>query len=76
MRTQDRQEPLAMCRLDEVNHFVNDDVLEQVLGLCYELRVQPDMPHFVIAASPLRFHPLQEILLDAHPELGLPFLDQ
>ena len=65
-----------MRRLDEVNHFVNNDVFEQVLGLCYELRVQADMPHLVIAASPFRFHPLQEILLDAHPELRLPFLDQ
>ena len=65
-----------MCRLDEVNHFVNDDVFEQVLGLCHKLRIQADMPHLVIAASPLRFHPLQEILLDVHPELEFPFPDQ
>ena len=65
-----------MCRLDEVNHFVNDDVFEQILGFCYKLSIQANMPLLVIAASPFRFHPLQEILLDAHPELRLPFLDQ
>ena len=65
-----------MRRLGKVNHFVNDYVFEQVLGLRYKLRVQTNVPRLVVAASPLRFHPLQEILSDAHSELGLPFLDQ
>lgn len=66
MLAQDGQKPLAVRRLDEMDHFVNDDVFEQALRFRHELRIQPNMPGSVIAASPLGLHPLQEIPRDLH----------
>ena len=55
---------LAVCRLDEMNHFMDDLILQQVLGFRHELRVQPDMRSGMIAASPFCLHPLEEISFD------------
>ena len=65
-----------MRRLNKMNHFVNDDVFEEVLRFFHELRIQANMSRLVIAASPLRFHPLQEIPRHFDLQLRLPFLDE
>ena len=50
--------------LDEMNHFMDDDVFEQVFGLLNQFGVQPDITGAMITAAPLGFHPLQEITGD------------
>ncbi len=65
-----------MCRLNEMNHLVNDHVFQEILRLRHELRVEADVSCLMIAASPLGFHPLQEIPGHFHVQLRLPFLDE
>ena len=62
-----RDEAVAVGWLQQVSHFMDDDVFEQVLGLLDEFRVKSDMPDPVIAASPPGFHPLQEVSSHPHP---------
>ena len=57
----DRDEALAVRRLEQVRHFVDDDVFEEVLGLLHKLRVEADVAGAMVAASPLRLHPLEEV---------------
>ena len=57
-------EPLAVRRLDQVNHLMHDDVLDEVLRFLDQLGVQADMSRSVVAASPLGLHPLEEIADD------------
>jgi hypothetical protein len=45
------QESLAMGGFDQVKHLVDDDVLEQILGLLHELGVQAYATQFVARAS-------------------------
>jgi len=65
-----------MDRFDQVRHLVDNHVLKKVLGLLHQLGVEPDVPYPVIAASPLRFHSLQEVAADVYLELQLPLLDE
>ena len=58
-----------MRRLNEMNHLVNDYVLEEVLRLRHELRVETDVSGRVITAPPLGFHPLQEMLSYSYLQL-------
>src|SRR5437870_4243438 len=76
MFLEDCDKMLAMHWLYEVSHFVDDDVFEQVLRLLHEFSVETDMAGAVVAASPLGFHPLQEISADFHFQLGLPLFDE
>jgi hypothetical protein len=39
--------------LKQMGHFVNDDVFEKILGFLSQFCIEPDMPRFVTAASPL-----------------------
>jgi len=60
-----------MCRLDEVNLRERDVTRASPWALvtnCVFNRICP----FVIAASPLRFHPCKKYC-STPPELGLPF---
>jgi hypothetical protein len=52
-------------RFEQVHHLVRDDVVEKVLRFLRELRLQADGASTVIAAVPLRRHPLQEV--SSHP---------
>ena len=76
MAIEEGHKPLAMGRLQEVNHLVDDHVLEQIPWLSHELRVEADGAGARIAAPPLRLHPLEEVPVDRKPELFLPALDQ
>lgn len=73
MLTEDSEEALAVCRLDQMDHFVEDHVFKQIFWLGYKLCVQANVSRLVIAAPPLSFHPLQEIPLDTHSHLQFPF---
>ena len=74
MLAKDSDEAITVRRLNEMNHLVNDDVLEEILWLFHEFCIQADVCRFVIAASPLRLHPLQEVSGHCHVQLQLPFL--
>lgn len=76
MLIQDRDESITMGRLQEMSHFVDDDVFQEILGLFDELGVQADVSGPVIAASPLGLHPLQEVAGDLDLQPRLPFLDE
>ena len=76
MFLKDGDESLAVRWFQQVDHFVDDHVLDQVLGLFHQLGIESDVSRFVVAASPLGFHPLQEITGGFHLQLGLPLLDE
>ena len=58
MLVKDADEAIIVGRLYEVHHFMDDHILQQVLGFLYELRIEPDVSSPMIAASPLCFHSL------------------
>ncbi len=49
MLVKDVDEAIIVGRLNEVHHFMDDHILQQVLGLLYELRIEPDVSSFMIA---------------------------
>lgn len=61
MFVKDRNKSLAVRGVNQMDHFVHDDVLDQVLGFFGELRIQPDGAGFRIAAAPFGFHALEKI---------------
>ena len=69
MPLQDGYESLAVRRLQQMHHFVDDDVFQQIPRFFREFRVEPEMAVTVVAASPLGFHPLQEITGNRHVQL-------
>src|SRR5438105_763897 len=58
--SKNRQKAVTVGRLNEMNHLVDNHVFQEVLRLRHELRVETDVSRLLIAAPPLRFHPLQE----------------
>src|SRR5688500_3381259 len=69
-------ETLPVRRLQQVNHFVQNDVTQAVLRFLRKLRVEPDRPSGGIAAPPLGLHLLDEELPDSHSEKWLPSCDE
>lgn len=65
-----------MSGLHEVHHLVNDDVFQEILRFFHQLGIEADVTRPVIAASPLSFHPLQEIACDLHSQPRFPLIDQ
>ena len=76
MLRQQRNKPLTVRRLDEVKHFVNDDVLQQVPRLLHKLGIEADVAHAVVARTPFGLHSLKEVPIDLHGQPWLPFRDQ
>jgi hypothetical protein len=70
------EEPMAVRRGNQVNHFVDDHVLEQVFRFLHEFRVEANVPSTMIAATPLGLHALQEVTGHRYPEARLPFADK
>lgn len=70
------EKPRAVRRLDEVQHLVNDDVLEQISWFLDQLCIDPDRACPMVARAPARFHPLQEVAGDCNPQPALPGRDQ
>lgn len=67
------REAIAVGRLNEVYHFVNDDVLQKILGL---LPYSAYISGRVVATAPFSLHPLQEIRCHFHLQLPLPGIDE
>ena len=72
MLVKDADEAIIVGRLHDVHHFMDNHILQQVPGLLYELRIEPNVSSPMIAAAPLGLHPLQEVTRDDYFELWLP----
>src|SRR6476620_11827419 len=59
-----------------MDQLMHEDILQQVLRFLHKLGIQANVPALVVAASPLRFHPLYEILLNSHSQARLPLSDK
>jgi hypothetical protein len=62
-------------RLKQVHHFVDDDVLEALDRLFGQVGIQSNAGGSGIAASPSRFHPLNEKPLDLYSQVLFPSVD-
>jgi hypothetical protein len=69
-------ETLIMGGFEQVEHFMNNDVLKQVTGLFYQFGVEPDMATLGVATTPSGFHALQKISADLDPDAGFPTGDE
>jgi hypothetical protein len=67
---------MVMGSFNQVDHLVNDDVLEAIPGLLGELRIQTDSVNQGIAAPPLGLHLLHVETADLDIKARLPSLDQ
>ena len=61
MLFKDCDEAITVRGLNQMGHFMHDDVLQQILRLFHQLRIEADVSLCVIATTPFGFHPLQEI---------------
>src|SRR5665811_2563171 len=59
-----------------MDQFVNQDVFQTLYRLLGQLGVQADCARRMVAAPPLRLHPLDEEPLHAHAQLTLPSTKQ
>ena len=66
--------PVIMLRLYQVGHFVNNNVLKQILGLFHKFRIKPDVPGLMVAASSLGFHPPEKIGHNLYIQFFFPLL--
>ena len=54
----DCDEVITVCGLNQMGHFMHDDVLQQILRFFHQFRIDADVSLCVIATTPLGFHPL------------------
>ena len=57
-----------------MNHFVNDDIFEEIARLFDEFGVETNMPAAMVTASPPGFHPLEKVAGDFNVQLDFPLL--
>lgn len=50
MFLEDCDEMITVSRLDQMNHFMNNDIFQQVLRLLHQFRIQPNTFCLVVAA--------------------------
>ena len=65
-----------MRPLDQMNHLVDDDVLETRSRLFREIGVEADAAVVRVAVPPLGLHPLHEESLHSHVQQRLPSRQQ
>src|SRR5437588_2631527 len=66
---------LAVRWLQQMCHFMDNDVFEQVFRFLHEFRVEADVAGEVVATSPAGFHALKKVTLHPDAEFSLPLLD-
>lgn len=76
MPVENRREAFTMRRLQQMHHFMDDNIFEQVFRLLHELRVQADVASAVVAAAPPGLHSLKKVTLHLHAKFRFPFPDQ
>jgi len=69
-------EALVVSGLNEMHHFVNYNIFEEILRFFHQFGIEANVSCPAVAASPLGFHPLQEIASNFHPQLDFPFIDE
>jgi len=62
--------------LEQVNHFLDDDVFQAFKGFLGEFGIDADACCFRIASAPSGFHALDKESVHADAQEGLPFGDQ
>lgn len=55
-----RGEAAVVSWLQQMDHLMHDDVFKAFTWLLCQLCIKPNSPCAVVAASPLRFHPLHK----------------
>ena len=68
-------EPLVMRWLQQVEHFVEQDVFQALARLFGEFGVEADVAGVVVAASPASFHVLYEDAVYVYAKNWFPFCD-
>jgi hypothetical protein len=76
MLVQQRDEPLIVMRLNEVDEFMNHEIFEALHGLFRQFEVQPDAASRYAARTPLSLHPLDAPSGDLNAQASLPFRDE
>ena len=76
MLVEDGNKDLTVLWFQEMRHFVDNDIFQQVFWLFHQFGIEPDTACLVIAASPFGFHSLEKIVRDGDPKFFLPFVDQ
>ena len=69
-------EAVAVGGFDQVRHFMNDDVIQQILRFLHEFCVQTNVAIAMIARAPLCLHSLKKISVDFDVQPRLPFFDE
>lgn len=67
-----RDETGVVGRLQQVNQFVNNNVLEALHWLLGQLGVEANRACLMVAAPPLGLHPLHEEPIHPHAQQRLP----
>src|ERR1044071_5136360 len=67
---------LAVRRLQQMCHFMDEDIFEQVFRFLHEFRVQPDVAGEMVATAPAGFHALKKVSLHPDAESRFPLLDE
>lgn len=62
--------------LDEMNEFVDDNILETVLGFFGEFEIEPDAACFYVTRAPSGFHLFDLPGVGLNADDGLPFFEQ
>lgn len=76
MLGEDGDETLAMGRLQQMHHLVNDHVFKKIFRLLDQLSVQANIAGAMVTAPPLGLHALQVIPRHLDLQLVLPLADQ
>ncbi len=68
-------EPFAMRRFQQVDHFVNHYIFDKIFRLFDQFGVQANVSCAVIAAAPFCLHALKEIGIHSYAKPGFPFFN-
>ena len=71
-----RNKPLVVMALEQMNHFMDNDVLQTIDRFLDQLEIQPDSLSLDIASAPLGFHLFHTPLCHLHTDDRFPFSDQ
>lgn len=72
----DVSETFVVCGFQNVNHFMDHDILKAHGRLFSQFKVEPDAGSPGIAGSPFGFHLSNAKLADGNPNLRFPFFNQ
>ena len=71
-----RNKPLVVMALEQINHFMDNDVLQTIDRFLDQLEIQPDALCLNIARAPFGFHLFHPPLGHLYADDRFPFRDQ